>query len=89
MPIPPIIDPNDDDALADALADAWVEAAATDPLILKAARRAAGLLKAPADMTLDELARSHGTDRFALNRIARRALARLRHSPQISALKPE
>lgn len=86
--LPPSIDLNDDDALSDALADAWVARAAHDPVLLKAAARAAGILKAPSDMTLDELARSQGTDRHTLNRIALRALQRLRHAPQISALKP-
>jgi hypothetical protein len=89
MPIPLTIDPNDDDALSEALADAWVAAAANDPAILKAARRAAGLLKAPADMTLDELAREQGTDRHTLQRIARKAILRLRFSPMLSHIKPE
>lgn len=86
-PSPP--DDLDDDTLAELIADAFVARAQVDPAIRRAALRAAGLIKAPADMTLDELARAHGTDRYALRRIAATALKRLRHSPQISALKPE
>ena len=78
----------DDDALAEALADAWVARAATDPALRRLALRAAGLRKAPAEMTQDELARDHGTDRATLNRLALTALKKLRHSPELSALRP-
>lgn len=78
----------DDEALAEALADAWIERAASDPALCRLALRAAGLRKEPADMTQDELAQAHGTDRHALNRLALRALKKLRHTPEILALKP-
>ena len=82
-------DHNDDDALAEALADAWIERAAQDPALRRLALRAAGLTKAPADMTQDELATAHGTDRSGLNRLALRALKKLRYSPELSALRPQ
>ena len=78
--------PAADDALAEALADAWVASAAHDPALRRAALRAAGLTKEPADMTLDELAVCHGSDRHALTRLALRTLRRLRHEPVIQAL---
>jgi hypothetical protein len=37
-------DTDDDDALAEALADAWVEQSRTDPFLRLAARQAAGLV---------------------------------------------
>lgn len=79
--------PDDDDALADALADAWIEAAATDIALRRAALRAVGLLKEPADMTLSELAREHGTDRHDLQRLALKTLSRLRYLPEIAHLR--
>lgn len=79
--------PDDDDALADALADAWIEQAATNPALRRAALRAVGLLKEPADMTTAELAREQGTDRHGLTRIAQRAIKRLRYCPELSHLK--
>lgn len=87
-PLPPCPTPDaDDDALADALADAWVARAATDPALCRLALRAAGLAKEPADMTQDELATEHGTDRHTLNRLALHALAKLRLAPEIRGLK--
>ena len=83
--LPPL--PDDDDALAEAIADAWIEQAATDPAIQRAALRAAGLLKEPADMTVTELALEHGTDRHTLNRVLHSVLRRLKHHPKISHLK--
>lgn len=75
-----------DEALAEALADALVERAATDPAILRLALRAArGTI--PAEMTLDQLAAYHGTDRHALNRIATRALTKLRLSPELQSIR--
>jgi hypothetical protein len=82
-------DDADDDALAEALADAWVAGAATDPALCSLALRAAGLRKAPAEMTQEELATRWGTDRHTLNRLALRALAKLRHSPEIRSLKSQ
>ena len=76
----------DDDALAEMLADAWVERAAHDPVLRRLALRAAGIRKAPSDMTSAELAHEHGTDRHALNRIALHALRKLRLSPMVRAL---
>lgn len=81
--------PDDDDAAAEALADAWVARAATDPALCRIALRAAGRLKAPAEMTQDELAAEYGTDRHTLNRIAARAIQKLRFSPEIQSLNPE
>ena len=83
MPVP---HQPDDDALADMLADAWVERAAHDPALRRLAMRAAGIRKAPAEMTAAELACEHGTDRHALNRIALHALRKLRLSPIVRAL---
>jgi hypothetical protein len=87
MPSTPQIRDDSDDALAEALADAWVERAAHDPTLRRLALRAAGLRKEPADMTQDELAAAHGTDRHSLNRLALHALRKLRLSPEITALK--
>lgn len=80
-------DPSDD-ALAEALADAWVEQAAHDLTLRRLALRAAGICKEPADMTQDELAAAHGTDRHTLNRLALHALKKLRLSPEIRTLRP-
>lgn len=79
--------PDDDDALAEAIADAWVARAAADPALRRLALRAAGLRKEPSDMTTDELAREHGTDRHTLNRLATRALTKLRLSPEFQAIR--
>jgi hypothetical protein len=76
----------DDDALADKLADAWIEQAANNPALRRAALRAVGLLKEPADMTVQELAEVHCANRHQLNRIAARALEKLRLSPEIRTL---
>jgi hypothetical protein len=78
-----------DDALAEALADAWVERAAHDPALRRLALRAAGLAKEPADMTQEELAAEWHTDRHSLNRLALHALRKLRLSPEISAIKSQ
>jgi hypothetical protein len=80
---------DDDDALAEILADAWVARAATEPALCRLALRAAGLAKAPAEMTPDELAAHWGTDRAALNRLALHALNKLRHAPEIRAIRPD
>lgn len=88
MSTAPTTAPDDDDALAEILADEWVARAANDPALRRLALRAAGLRKAPAAMTQDELAAEHGTDRAALNRLALHALKKLRHSPELSALRP-
>jgi hypothetical protein len=82
-------DSKDDDALAEALADAWVARAAVDPTLRRLALRAAGLAKEPADMTQDELAGEWHTDRHALNRLALHALQKLRLSPEILSLKSQ
>jgi hypothetical protein len=75
--------------LAGELADAWVARAEIDPAIRRLALRAVGHLKDPADMTLEELAATHGTDRHTLNRIALKALRKLRFTPEIRDLKPQ
>lgn len=80
---------DDDDALAEALADEWVARAATDPKLHRLALRAVGLAKEPAEMTQDELAARWGTDRHSLNRIVLKAIKKLRHYPEIQALKPQ
>lgn len=79
MPDTPPLD--DDDALADALADAWVEAAATDPAMRRLALRAAGLSKAPADMDRPEFARSLGVSDRTLRRVEAVALRKLALNP--------
>jgi hypothetical protein len=61
--------PDDDDALADALADAWIEQAAGNPIIRRAALRAAGLLR-EAD-TQSELARQCGISETTLTEMVR------------------
>jgi hypothetical protein len=86
---PTTSEPDDDDALADLLADEWVSRAATDPALCRLALRAAGLAKAPAEMTQDELAARWGTDRHSLNRLALTALKKLRLSPEIRAIRPD
>jgi hypothetical protein len=78
-----------DDALAEALADAWVARAESEPALRRLALRAAGLSKEPADMTQDELAAAWHTDRHSLNRLALHALRKLRLSPEISAIKSQ
>lgn len=70
-------DLSDDDALADALADAWVEAAASDPALCRLALRAAGLRPEPAEMTVAQLAAEHGIDRRRIPEIEAAALAKL------------
>lgn len=85
MPTPPADD--EDDALAEALADAWVARAAADPALRRLALRAAGLRKEPADMTQEELAADWHTDRHTLNRLALHALQKLRLSPECRALR--
>lgn len=89
LPTTPHIEVADDDALAEALADAWVARAAADPALCRLALRAAGLRKAPADMTQEELAAKWGTDRHTLNRLALHALKKLRLSPEILSLKSQ
>ena len=81
--------PDSDDALAEALADAWVARAESDPALRRLALRAAGLRKEPADMTQEELAAEWHTDRNSLNRLALHALRKLRLSPEISAIQSQ
>lgn len=79
---------HDDDALAEALADAWVERAMTDAALRRLALRAAGLAKPPAEMTRAELAREHGTSLRSLHRLETNVLTKLRHHPAaIAALR--
>lgn len=61
--------PDDDDALADALADAWVEQADSNPVIRREALRAAGLMPEP--QSLAELARQCGISEAAVSTIVR------------------
>lgn len=79
MPDTPPLD--DDDALADALADAWIERAATDPALRRLALRAAGLSKSPADMNRLELARDLGVSDRTLRRLESIALRKLALDP--------
>ena len=81
--------PDDEEALAERLADLWVERALVDPAIRRAALRAVGLIKEPAEMTIEELADSQGTSRRTLNRIANRLLRKLKLNPEIQAMKPD
>jgi DNA-directed RNA polymerase sigma subunit (sigma70/sigma32) len=74
-------DLHDDDSLAEALADAWIERAAVDANLRRLALRAAGLRKAPADMTTAELAAEHGITDRRLRQIHDDALLKLRHHP--------
>jgi len=67
--------PDDDDAAAAALADAWVEAAAGNPYLRREALRAAGLLH-PAD-TVDELSRQCGLSPATIKQITRMGRARI------------
>ena len=66
---------DDDDALADALADAWVEAAALNPYHRREALRAAGLLRQPE--TVEELSRQCGLSEGAIKHITRMGRARI------------
>lgn len=65
----------DDDALADALADAWVEAAATNPYHRREALRAAGLLQEPA--TVEDFSRQCGISEATVKHIIRMGRARV------------
>lgn len=75
-------DSEDDDQLANAIADAWVDLAARDSNLRRIALRAAGLAKEPADMTADEFASYLGTSRRSLGRIQDNILRRLRLDPK-------
>lgn len=66
MPSPTDPD-NDDDLLAEALADAWIEQAACNPVLRRQALRAAGLLPQPEEMTYAELARECGVSAGTVN----------------------
>jgi len=72
----------DDDSLAEALADAWIERAMVDENLRRLALRAAGLAKEPAEMSHEELARHLGTSRRSLLRIEADLLQRLRLDPK-------
>jgi DNA-directed RNA polymerase sigma subunit (sigma70/sigma32) len=72
---------HDDDSLAEALADAWIERAAVDANLRRLALRAAGLRPTPAEMTAEQLAADLGTSTRTLRRIEADALLKLRHHP--------
>jgi hypothetical protein len=72
---------DDDDILAEALADAWIERASGDPALRRLALRAAGLAKEPAAMTTAELAAHHGITVRRIRQIEADALFKLRHHP--------
>jgi DNA-directed RNA polymerase specialized sigma24 family protein len=74
-------DSTDDDALAEAIADAWVARAAAEPELRRMALYAAGLEKQPADMSARELASKLGVSERSLRRTASDALFKLRHHP--------
>ena len=74
MPMPSA---SDDDALADALADAWIAQAACNPVILREALRAAGLLPDPEELTPAELARQCGVSEGTVSNMVRMFRARL------------
>lgn len=73
--------PDDDDALAEAIADAWVARAHQDPALRRLALRAAGLAKTPAEMTPAELAHELAVTERRLRQIQQDALQKLRHHP--------
>jgi hypothetical protein len=66
---------DDDEALASALADAWVQRAESDPRLRREALRAAGLLPQP--QTLRDLASQCGISPGATHHICRQFRARL------------
>ena len=75
-------DDDDDDQLAEALADAWVERAAVDAGLRRLALRAAGLAKEPSEMSSEEMANHLGTSRRSLARLQADILRRLRLDPK-------
>jgi DNA-directed RNA polymerase specialized sigma subunit len=75
-------DSDDDDKLAEAIADAWVERAAHDSNLRRIALIAAGKRQWPADMTTSELARHLGTSRRTISRIESDVIKRLRLDPK-------
>lgn len=66
--------PDEDDVLADALADAWVEQAARNPYLQREALRAVGLLDEPA--TVEELSRQCGLSEATIKHIVRKGRMR-------------
>jgi DNA-directed RNA polymerase sigma subunit (sigma70/sigma32) len=72
---------HDDDSLAEALADAWIERAVSDAKLRRLALRAAGLAKEPAAMSAAELAAEHGLTERRLRQIQADLLTRFRHDP--------
>jgi DNA-directed RNA polymerase sigma subunit (sigma70/sigma32) len=71
---------DDDDALAEALADAWIEQAAENPVLRRAALEAVGLLP-QTKPTLEDLAEKYGVKPDTLTRTGNDALLKLRHHP--------
>ena len=75
----------DDDSIAEALADAWVERAAGDPALRRLVLRAAGLIPGPAkptaDMSIAELAAAHDLTERRIRQLQQDALFKLRHNP--------
>lgn len=86
--------PDDDDAAAELLAAELEARALRDPALRRLIlRRLASEddqpFKAPCEMTLDELAARHATDRFTLGRVAAKAIRKLRFIPEVRCLKPQ
>jgi DNA-directed RNA polymerase specialized sigma24 family protein len=75
----PSTDPihDDDDALAAALADAWIDEAACNPVKRREALRAAGLLPELEQMTFAELARLCGISEGTVCNMVRMFKSRL------------
>ena len=80
MSAPIDIDIRDDDALAEALADAWIERAAEDPALRRLALEAVGLLP-QTKPTMEDLAAKYGVKPDTLIRQSNDALLKLRHHP--------
>jgi DNA-directed RNA polymerase sigma subunit (sigma70/sigma32) len=76
----------DDDTLADAVADALIERAMSDPSLRRIALRAAGLApgpaKHPADMTAEELAAAHGVTTRRIYQLQSDTMLRLKNDPK-------
>jgi DNA-directed RNA polymerase sigma subunit (sigma70/sigma32) len=76
MPAPSPNPFDDDDVLAEALADAWIEQARTSPAIRREALRAVGLLNVP--RSLQAVADNLGISKSSVSQIQAIALAKAR-----------
>lgn len=69
----------EDDALAERLADQWMEAARKPGIFRLHALQAAGLLPSPGRITQAELGRALGLSRSRVQQLEQRAILRTRH----------